>query len=106
MNITRQMKAIRHQRGWTLKDLAERCGLSVSYLSDLERGRTAPSYKTMEKLAAAFELTLELAFVDASGKLPGLVTLSREQIQTLLDALWTVNELALEAQSTMQDTTD
>lgn len=99
MNIAIQMRAIRQQRGWTLKHLAERCELSLSYLSDIERGRTVPSYKTMERLAEAFDLALELSFVDKDGKLPGLVTLSQQQIQALLDALWVVNDLAIEAQA-------
>lgn len=103
MNIAIQMRAIRQQRGWTLKHLAERSGLSLSYLSDIERGRTAPSYKTMERLAEAFDLSLELSFVDKDGKLPGLVTLSQPQIQALLDALWVVNDLAIEAQAAITE---
>ena len=42
--------------GWSQADLAQRCGLSVSFISDIERGRADPSLKTLQLLAKAFEM--------------------------------------------------
>lgn len=41
----------------TLLQVATRTGLSVSYLSDLERGRTAPSIKTLETLSCCYDVS-------------------------------------------------
>lgn len=34
-----KLKALRQQRGLTLQDVASRAGLSVSYLSEIEKGK-------------------------------------------------------------------
>ncbi|MDW8059611.1 MAG: helix-turn-helix transcriptional regulator [Thermomicrobium sp.] len=48
----------RAQRGWTLRQLAERSGLSVAYVSELEHGRKLPTLEALEQLARAYELPL------------------------------------------------
>lgn len=52
--ISQHLNDHRQKSGLRLKDLAERTGLSVSYLSDLERGRTQPPLKTLERIATAY----------------------------------------------------
>ena len=54
----------------TLKDVATRSELSVSYLSDIERGRTTPTLATLEALARAFEISVVdlLTGVDFAGE--------------------------------------
>jgi transcriptional regulator with XRE-family HTH domain len=52
------LRAIRKNEELTLADVAARTGLSVSFLSDAERGRAQPSLETLEKLAAYYELTV------------------------------------------------
>ena len=42
----------------TLKGLAERAGLSVVYLGEIERGKKYPSAPVLERLAAALDLAL------------------------------------------------
>lgn len=59
MKLHDRLKEIRKARELTLLQVKERTGLSVSYLSDLERGRTSnPTLDTMEKLAGCYGLTL------------------------------------------------
>jgi transcriptional regulator with XRE-family HTH domain len=53
-----RVRARRQRRGWTLKDLADKTGLSVPYLSDIERGNTNPTLETLTTLAAALEATV------------------------------------------------
>ena len=49
--------------GMTLKDVSISTGLSISFLSDIERGRTKPSLDTIYKLANCYK-------VDPSDLLP------------------------------------
>jgi len=44
--------------GLTLHEVAEASGISLSYLSDLERGRTLPSLEALEAIAEVYGLTL------------------------------------------------
>lgn len=52
-----QIRALREERGYTLQDLAKRANLSLSYLSEIERGSKRPSLKTIDKLAAALNVS-------------------------------------------------
>ena len=46
--------AIRHQRGFMLREVAEKTGVSIAMLSMIERGRSNPSIGTLHALANAF----------------------------------------------------
>jgi transcriptional regulator with XRE-family HTH domain len=50
------LKLYRGRRKWSQADLAEKSGLSVVYLSDIERGNKWPYLDTLVKLADAFEM--------------------------------------------------
>ena len=50
------IKALRSRRNWSQADLAEKSGLSIVYLSDIERGNKWPYLDTMVKLADALEI--------------------------------------------------
>lgn len=52
-----QIRSLREERGYTLQDLARRANLSLSYLSEIERGSKRPSLKTIDKLAAALNVS-------------------------------------------------
>jgi len=47
-----------------MSDVAETCGISVSYLSDIERGRTEPSLHVLRQLAGALGVQM-VEFFDA-----------------------------------------
>ena len=70
MMLHERLKEMRRARDLTLKGLAARTGLSVSYLSDLERGRTMPPLPTLETLAMALDITILdlLTGVDFAGE--------------------------------------
>lgn len=53
--LGRQVRMARTQRSWTLKDLSEACGISVSQLSSIERGAHLPSVESLVAIAAALE---------------------------------------------------
>ena len=58
--IGRRIRQKRHESELTLKQLANRTGLSVSLISQIELGKSAASMSTMHKLAAA--LGVKMAF--------------------------------------------
>src|SRR5690348_410640 len=54
---------LRQMRGdMTLKDAAERAGLSLSFISDMEHGRTKPSLDTLEALINVYDGRFLIAF--------------------------------------------
>ena len=58
-----QLKAWRKALGYKLKDVSEKTGISVSYLSDIERGRTYPSLKTLIALCDFYQISIMHVFV-------------------------------------------
>jgi transcriptional regulator with XRE-family HTH domain len=70
MKLHERLKELRTARQLTLKELAERSELSVSYLSDIERGRTVPTLATLETLANALAVSVIdlLSGVDFAGE--------------------------------------
>ena len=52
------MRALREAMGLSLRDLAERSGVSAPMLSQVERGETSPTLAVAVKIAAGLELTL------------------------------------------------
>lgn len=50
-----EVRELRHQRGWSQEQLAERCGLSVRTFQRIENGRT-PGLASATALARAFEV--------------------------------------------------
>jgi transcriptional regulator with XRE-family HTH domain len=53
-----RVRALREAMGFSLRDLAERSGVSAPMLSQVERGETSPTLAVAEKIAAGLELTL------------------------------------------------
>jgi XRE family transcriptional regulator, regulator of sulfur utilization len=53
-----RVRALREAMGLSLRDLADRSGVSAPMLSQVERGETSPTLAVAEKIAAGLELTL------------------------------------------------
>ncbi len=66
--IARLIRDLRSKHGLTLSMFAERVGLSTSYISDLELGRSQGSIETLQKIADAFELKLVIRLEDDNGQ--------------------------------------
>ena len=66
--IGERVKALREASGLSLRDLAERSGVSAPMLSQVERGETSPSITVAARIAAGLELTLsQLLRLDEGG---------------------------------------
>jgi transcriptional regulator with XRE-family HTH domain len=50
------LKRMRHDRGWTLRQMAEKAGSNFAYLSQLEAGIAKPSEELVQRMAEAFGL--------------------------------------------------
>jgi XRE family transcriptional regulator, regulator of sulfur utilization len=56
--VGRRIRALREAMGFSLRDLAQRSGVSAPMLSQVERGETSPTLASAAKIAAGLELTL------------------------------------------------
>ncbi|MFL5047724.1 MAG: helix-turn-helix domain-containing protein [Xanthobacteraceae bacterium] len=56
--IGARVRALRDGMGFSLRDLAERCGVSAPMLSQVERGETSPTLAVAERIAGGLDLTL------------------------------------------------
>lgn len=66
-----RLRALRHERGETLGEVAERAGVSPQYLSEVERGRKEPSSEMIEAIAGALDLDLLDLTLAVSERLAG-----------------------------------
>jgi len=60
--VGRCIRGKRHELAFTLKQLANRTGLSVSLISQIELGKSAASMSTMHELAAALGVRMTFFF--------------------------------------------
>jgi transcriptional regulator with XRE-family HTH domain len=67
-SIGNTIKLCRGQRGLSQGDLAERAGLSVSYLSLIEQGKRTPNLEILEDIADALRIPLNILVFLASDK--------------------------------------
>ncbi len=57
-SLGRRLRLLREGMSLSLRDLAERSGVSAQMLSQVERGETSPTIAVAERIAAGLELTL------------------------------------------------
>lgn len=67
MKLGERLRELRQHVGVTLLQVSQETKLSVSYLSDVERGRTIPSLETLEKLATYFNMPLGQLMASVDG---------------------------------------
>ena len=82
VDLGERLRAIRLLRRRTLKDVAAAAGVSESFVSQLERGRSSASVATLQRLAAA--LGIEISDLFAPEGLPRPRVLRREARQLLV----------------------
>lgn len=57
-----KLRAVRERKGFTLKTVAERAGVSESLVSQIERNRVSPAIDTLLQLADVLDINLEFLF--------------------------------------------
>lgn len=55
MKISKKLKQMRKENNLTLKELSNKSGVSISFISDIENGRRNPSIETLKVLASALD---------------------------------------------------
>lgn len=64
MQLGSELRRLRKSRGLTLANVGKETDLSVSFLSDVERGRTKPSLGTLEKLTICYRVSVNDILAD------------------------------------------
>ena len=72
-----QIRSIRKRQEITLKELAEKAGLSIGYISQIERNLTDPSQSTLRKISGALGVPTYLFLGDEPH---GSLTLRKEEM--------------------------
>lgn len=53
-----RLRTIRKTKGMTLEKMADKAGLSVQYIGDVERGKANPTFATVEKISEALSMKM------------------------------------------------
>lgn len=77
--IGNQIRELRKKRGWTLNELAERSELSVSFLSQVERGLSSLSIVSLYNICKALDTPVPEILTD--NRQPSTVTKEADQPQ-------------------------
>ncbi len=70
MDVGKRIKIRRKQAGLTLKKMSDLVGISASFLSDIENGRSRPSLKRLEGIAEALKTSVSWLMGEKSLKEP------------------------------------
>ncbi|RNC28627.1 MAG: HTH-type transcriptional regulator SinR [Candidatus Dichloromethanomonas elyunquensis] len=60
MLLGRNIRSFRQAKNMKQTELAERAGISISYLCEIEKEKTVPSIKTLLKIARALKVECSL----------------------------------------------
>ncbi|GAA3684253.1 helix-turn-helix protein [Lentzea atacamensis] len=66
--LGRKLREAREERGDRLVDVAERAGISVQYLSEIERGRKEPSSEMIAAVTGALGIDLADLLIGIAGQ--------------------------------------
>lgn len=64
-NVGQRLRALRSERGLSMRALAERSGLNVNTFSLIENGKTSPSVSTLQQIASALDVPITAFFETA-----------------------------------------
>ncbi len=64
MGLGARIKRVRINNGMTVRQLAEKVGLSASFLYQLEQEKTSPSFSTLKSIATALNTSITLLIED------------------------------------------
>lgn len=68
--FARNLKERRRKLSLTQAQLAEKIGVSTSFVTEIETSRKAPSFATIEKISAALDVPCWTFFCEDGDKLP------------------------------------
>jgi transcriptional regulator with XRE-family HTH domain len=65
------LRALRKERALSIQMLADRCGLSIGMLSQIERGLSTPSIRSLRLLSIALDVPVSWFFMQSDAAAPG-----------------------------------
>lgn len=80
-DVGQRLKALREERGISMRELARRSSLSANALSMIERGLTSPSVSTLSKLATAMGVPITVFFRHEPERSPVVLTQKKDRIR-------------------------
>lgn len=80
------IRSIRKRKGFTLKVLSDKSGISISYLSETERDIVNPSYKTMQCIAKGLGITVP-ELLNTNGVYQDKLTADNKLLKEVLSAI-------------------
>jgi transcriptional regulator with XRE-family HTH domain len=80
LELGERLRAIRLLRRQTLREVAEAAGVSESFVSQLERGRSSASVATLQRLAAAVGIEISDLFADERQSAPRVLHRDERQL--------------------------
>ena len=84
--LGQHIRKIRKSKNLTLKQLSEKADVSVPYLSDIERDAVNPSWKTLQLVARALDLSLP-EIVDFNNELENKLIKDNQRLQGIIDSI-------------------
>lgn len=69
MKLSAKLRELRTKNELTLKELSEKSGISISFISDIENGRRNPSIEKLKLLAKALDVSADEFLKDNSSNL-------------------------------------
>ena len=79
-NLGEKIKFYRKDKGLTLKELSQITGLSVGFISNIERNQNSPSVSNLQQICTALNVNLMEIIQDGSEKTPVLRKQERKEI--------------------------
>ena len=70
-SLGHRVRYLRKQKRWSQLELSLRASVNKNYICELEKGRRNPTLEVLERIANAFEISLEFLFKGVES-IPGL----------------------------------
>jgi transcriptional regulator with XRE-family HTH domain len=64
------VKQLRHDQGWSQRELARRVGCSGPHISDIENGKVLPSIWILHRIAQVLNVSDATLFLDSIADVP------------------------------------
>jgi transcriptional regulator with XRE-family HTH domain len=77
MDVGYRIRALRQQKGMSLRELAKRANLSASFISQLERNLSQPSVGSLKQLADVLDVKVHQLLVEADADITSPVLVRR-----------------------------
>lgn len=90
LRLAQRLADLRQQRAWSLEKLAQRTGLSRATLSRVERAETSPTASLLNRLCAAYGLTMSRLLSEIEDEPPELLRTPQQPVWLIAPAVFTV----------------